>query len=86
MLAFPYGKNDDVLDALAMQLEMWALLRKEMPKTVVNEPVVGSLDYALQQVKRNRDRTARRTRMMGLVSMGAPVGKIVYRNRRMVVK
>tara|TARA_Y100000310_G_scaffold61231_1_gene56517 strand:- start:541 stop:804 length:264 start_codon:yes stop_codon:yes gene_type:complete len=39
LLAFPYGKNDDLADALAMQLELWRRTRsvKELQESEPEE-------------------------------------------------
>lgn len=84
LLAFPYGKNDDIIDALAMQLEMWAQVRNETPKPKPKPAAVGTLEHALAEVKKKQAVNARRVRVLGIVQGGQPVGRIGYRNRRLV--
>jgi predicted phage terminase large subunit-like protein len=50
-LSFPIGKNDDTLDAVSMQLEMWALTnsRRELKQQAAQDPF--SIDAAIDEIK-----------------------------------
>lgn len=69
-LSYPYGKNDDVIDALAMQLELWALVRIEKQETVRDEPQPHELRFHLQKIEKNRNKILRHRRVMGSTSNG----------------
>jgi predicted phage terminase large subunit-like protein len=50
LLAFPYGKNDDIIDALASQVNMWQMTASKAEKkaaTLVDDPM--SLAYEIKR-------------------------------------
>jgi predicted phage terminase large subunit-like protein len=52
LLAFPYGRNDDIIDALAMQVEMWiATQSKSEKKAVVEEDDPMTLAYEIARAR-----------------------------------
>lgn len=68
-LVFPYGKHDDLIDCLSMQLPLWGLLQKPEETPVKEEFQPHQLQYHLNKVQEKRGKTEHRKRIMGLVSL-----------------
>lgn len=62
ILAFPLGKNDDLPDALAMQIPLWAQTRAKHQQEVVRETEGVPLEEAIDEIRtRHRLRDTRNT-------------------------
>jgi len=58
LLAFPLGKNDDLIDALASQLELWQVTMsrtEETQKLFGKDPL--SVDEAIKEIRERKDET-----------------------------
>lgn len=57
LLVFPRGKNDDIIDALSMQLQYWNASQSEDEVALAKEqePNPGTLDYVIKEVDRMRN-------------------------------
>lgn len=84
-LAFPYGKNDDLLDTLAMQHGLWALTRSPSvaKEQQLRDPC--SLESVLASVHEKRRLDKRRTHLLDILKPKQKQQRITFRNGRMVV-
>jgi predicted phage terminase large subunit-like protein len=60
LLSFPLGKNDDLADALAMQLNLWAMTRSRSEakkQMIANDPL--SCDQAIRELRNRHSPQAR---------------------------
>jgi predicted phage terminase large subunit-like protein len=67
MLSFPYGKHDDLVDALCMQHGMWALTWKRTVPGLAESNEPGTLDGAIEALKLER-RASSKNRRFGPIS------------------
>lgn len=84
-IVFPYGKNDDLIDCLSMQLPLWALIQPKEEEKKDDTPLPHTLAHALMKVNESRGRVERRKRIMGLTSMKPDTRKIRINPRGRVV-
>src|SRR5207244_1341286 len=62
--AFPYGKHDDLLDAAAMQLPLWALTRSQQQAAVSKEFDPHTFEGAVELLKYERRQSNRKNLIM----------------------
>jgi predicted phage terminase large subunit-like protein len=68
LLAFPFGKHDDIIDALSMQLDMWYATRvakREIQRSYDDDPM--SVDAAAASLRESRHRSMSRVMDVGQV-------------------
>lgn len=83
-LSFPYGKNDDIMDALSMQHGMWALTRSASQPSTPEELEGQTFDSAVASIK-NRQRDVEKSKgpcadILREVKSVKPIRKLVGRH------
>jgi len=67
-LAFPLGKNDDLIDSLSMQLSFWqrTRIKQEDAKPIVDDPL--SVECAMWELKERKRVEAKKSPIMDILS------------------
>ncbi len=72
LLSFPYGKHDDIIDSLAMQIPFWQDCRVEVKKKYERKYVFGSASFILDKIQNKFKKYKQAPYDMGLMKDRIP--------------